>query len=123
MLTSKRGCDAIVFQNLRFHLSTRIRESSVLKNFHFGRRFQEVAFSVTEKAGYVWMEGENGWKKLRFQKYPDTCGRARNYLKSNVLRRRPGTHKSGSVWIRSQTGTDRPHLNTRTPLSDPVWLH
>ena len=28
-----------------------------------------------EFAGYVWTEGESGKKKLRIQKYPDTCGR------------------------------------------------
>ena len=60
MLITKRGYDAIVFKQLRFHLSTCIRESSVFKSVHFGRRLQKVAFSLTVYAGYVWMKGKNG---------------------------------------------------------------
>ena len=32
-------------------------------------------------------------------------------------------HESGSVRLRSQTGTDRPTVHTGSNLSAPVWLH
>ena len=67
MLITKRGCDAIVFKKLRFHLFTHIRESGVFKNFHFGRHFQKVAFSVTENAGHMWVEGETNRKCCVFK--------------------------------------------------------
>ena len=51
--------------------------------------------------------------------------RKRSYycLKSrNILAFRPRAHESGSVWVWSQTGADRPCVHTRPPLSDPVWV-
>ena len=35
---------------------------------------------------------------------------------------RPRAHGSGSIWVWSQTGADRPCVHTRPPLSDPVWV-
>ena len=35
--------------------------------FHFGKRFQKFAFSVTVFIEYVWTGGKNGKKLLRFQ--------------------------------------------------------
>ena len=32
------------------------------------------------------MEGENGWKKIRFQKYSDTCGRSLTSYSINTIR-------------------------------------
>ena len=37
-------------------------------------------------------------------------------------RLRPCAHESGSVRLRSQTGTDRPTVHTGSNLSEPVWL-
>ena len=36
---------------------------------------------------------------------------------------RPCAHESGSIRLRSQTGTDRPTAHTGSKLSARVWLH
>ena len=54
---------------------TRFRIHSLLKNFHFGERIQEVADSYAVYTGYVWTETLSGKKKSRIQKYQDTCRR------------------------------------------------
>ena len=41
-----------------------------------GNLARKPRYSVTKNAGHVWTEGGNGGKIFRFQKYPDTCGRA-----------------------------------------------
>ena len=53
--------------------ATRFRIYSVFKNFHSGERIQNVADSYAGFSGYVWTEAMSGKKKLRIQKYPDTC--------------------------------------------------
>ena len=55
--------------------SKRFRIHTVLKNFRSGERIQKVAGSYAGYTGYVWTEAESSKKKLRVQKYPDTCGR------------------------------------------------
>ena len=55
--------DLIVFENLCLSPSTQIQKVSVFKTLHYGERFQKASFSV----GYVWPEGENGERNLRFQ--------------------------------------------------------
>ena len=45
-----------------------------LKTFHSGEQIQKVADWYAGFPGYVWMEAVSGRKKLRIQKYPDTCG-------------------------------------------------
>ena len=52
---------------------TRFRIHSLLKNFHFGERIQEVADSYAVYTGYVWTEALSGKKKSRIQEYQDTC--------------------------------------------------
>ena len=54
--------------------STRFRVHSVFKNFHSGERIQKIT-SCAGFTGDVWTEAAPGKKKLRIQKYPDTCGR------------------------------------------------
>ena len=56
-------------------MSTRFRIRGVLKNFHSGERIQKLADSYVGFTGYVRTETESAKKKLRNQKYPDTCGR------------------------------------------------
>ena len=34
----------------------------------------------------------------------------------------PRAHGGRSVWLRSQTGADKPYVHTRPPLSDQIWL-
>ena len=46
--------DVIVFENLRFRPSTRIRYIYVFKNLHPGERIWKPSFSVPENAGSVW---------------------------------------------------------------------
>ena len=46
-----------------------------------------------EFAGYVWTEGESGKKKLRIQKYPDTCGRTLRVTKNIAQRQNSRTEK------------------------------
>ena len=41
---------------------------------------------------------------------------------SSSKRKRPRAQGSGSVWICSQTGADRPCVQARPHLSDPVWV-
>ena len=55
--------------------SARFRIQSVFKNFHSGEQIQKVADSYAGFTGYVWTDAPPGKKKLRIQKYPDTCGR------------------------------------------------
>ena len=45
-----------------------------MQNFMISRsgdRFGEASFSVTENVVLVWMIGQTGGKKMRFQIYPD----------------------------------------------------
>ena len=48
---------------------------------HGFKLFADLKISTLESGfkckftGYVWTKGESGKKKLRIQKYPDTCGR------------------------------------------------
>ena len=60
---------------LRIKHFTRFRILSVLKNVHSGERIQKVAYSYARYTGYVRAEAVSRRKKLRIQKYPDTCGR------------------------------------------------
>ena len=92
-----RFCYVIVFENIRIHPSTRYQIHCGFIFFHSGERMircgirwirvdgsriwkEKVADSkisgfAVEFAGYVWTEAVSGKKKLRIQKYPDTCGR------------------------------------------------
>ena len=63
-------------QKVPFSPSTLTHPADVFKDFHFGERFQKVPFSVTENAILLWTEGLFGEKKIRFQIYPDLCGRS-----------------------------------------------
>ena len=55
--------------------SMRFQIHSVFKNFHSsGEQIQKVADSCAGFTGYVWAEAVSGKKKLRVQKYRDTCG-------------------------------------------------
>ena len=58
--------DIIVFENLRFRLSTRERMASSLKNLHSGERCYKDAFSVTVFTEKVWTTGQTGGKKSPF---------------------------------------------------------
>ena len=71
----------------------RFRIHSVFKNFHSGERIQKVADSYAWFTGYVWTEAVSGKKKLRIQKYPDTCGRGLKLVSKWVWR--IGTRISG----------------------------
>ena len=55
--------------------STQFRIQSVFKNFYSGEQIQKVEDSYAGFTGYVWTEPASEKKKLRIQKYPDTCGR------------------------------------------------
>ena len=68
--------------------STRFQIHSVFKNFHSGVRIKKIADSSAGFSGYVWTERVSAKKKLRIQKYRDTCGRG--------LRHR--SHESGYLW-------------------------
>ena len=46
---------------------------SVFKNFHSRERIQKVADLYAGFIRYVWTEAESSKKKLRIQKYLDTC--------------------------------------------------
>ena len=65
-------CYVSVLEKLRFHTSTRQQENGVFKRIHSGERFRKASFSVTENAVSVWTRTQNGWKKMRFPKDPDT---------------------------------------------------
>ena len=67
---------------------TRFRIHSLLKNFHFGERIQEVGDSYSVYTGYVWTEALSGKKKSRIQKYHVTCRRG---LKLRDVRQRYGS--------------------------------
>ena len=54
---------------------TRRRLASVFKFIHSAERFQIYPFSVRENAVYEWTEPVTVWIFIRFQIYPDTCGR------------------------------------------------
>ena len=42
--------------------------------------YNDNPVSVTKNTVYVWTEAVSAAKKLRFQKYPDTCGRVLNFF-------------------------------------------
>ena len=71
----RQFCDDIVSENIRIRPSTRIRNVIGLKNFHSGERIQNFPDFACEFAVCVWTIAVSGKKKLRIQKYPDTCGR------------------------------------------------
>ena len=48
---------------------------SVFKNVYSGEQIHKVEDSYAGFTGYVWTEPASGKKKLRIQKYSDTCGR------------------------------------------------
>ena len=89
--------------------STRFRIHSVFKNFHSRERIQKVADSYADFTGYEWTEAVSEKKKLRIQKYLDTCGRGlslshfclsfytreHSLLLCTLVMRRNG----GSAWI------------------------
>ena len=55
-----------------------IHQSSDLVGIYFfplGRADSKISEFAAEFAGCVWTEAVSGKKKLRIQKYPDTCGR------------------------------------------------
>ena len=55
--------------------SSRFRIHYVIKNFHsMGERIQNVLDSYARFNGYASTEVVSGKKKLRIQRYPDTCG-------------------------------------------------
>ena len=54
---------------------TRRRLASVFKFIHSAERFQIYPFSVRKNAVYEWTEPVTVWIFIRFQIYPDTCGR------------------------------------------------
>ena len=59
--------------------STRFRIYNKFKNFFPGERIQIFADSPAAGfTGYVWKEAGSAKKKLRIQKYRDTCGRGLN---------------------------------------------
>ena len=47
---------------------------SVFKNVYSGEQIQKVEDSYAGFTRYVWTEPASGKKKLRIQKYSDTCG-------------------------------------------------
>ena len=62
-------------KNIRIHPSTRYRIRCGYIFSHFGERIYFFSGFAVEFAGYVWTVAVSGTKKLRIQKYPDTCGR------------------------------------------------
>ena len=63
-------CYIIVFENLRFHPSTRKRGASVLKNLHYGARFWMNALSATIFTEYVSTVDQSGEKISVFKQKP-----------------------------------------------------
>ena len=49
-----------------------------------GWRFLTDALSVTVFTGYVWMVGQTGGKKIRFQTKTDTCGQDLNSCRKTI---------------------------------------
>ena len=74
------NCRIHVFVLPRFRLSTRTRENSVFKKFHYGERFRKVPFSLIVFIGCAWTEAVSVKKKLRFQIETDTCGQGLSCL-------------------------------------------
>ena len=71
----KQCCDVSIFEKLRLRPSTRQHETAFRKDplwrafsksFVFGDRKRRLRVDTNSKR----------MKKMRFQKYPDTCGRA-----------------------------------------------
>jgi len=66
---------------------TNLPNPSDPKKIHPGEQFQKYAVSVCGFTGFVGTEGRlNLYKKrVRFQKYPDSCGRGLSYLKRKFI--------------------------------------
>ena len=63
-----------------------------IQKFPLWRADSKSCKFACEFAGYVWTKGESGNKKLRIQKYPDTCGRDLKGVHS-IVKVFKGTHK------------------------------
>ena len=69
--------DNVVFEKLRFRPSARKRQDGVFKNSTLtGDRFRKPVFWRPKRLPFTWGQKAKTEKKhIRFQKYPDTCGR------------------------------------------------
>ena len=76
----RQFCDVIISENIRIRPSTRIRNVSGFKNFHSGERIKKFP-DLLANSPYACV-AVSGKKKLRIQKYPDTCGRG---LKLSII--------------------------------------
>ena len=70
-----RSCYVIRIKKYPYLASTRFQIHIGFKNIHSGERIQKAFGFASEFTGYVWMKGVSGKKKLRIQKYEDTCER------------------------------------------------
>ena len=68
-------CYVIGFENIRIHPSTRYQIRYGFIFFSLWRADLKISKFAVEFTGWVWIEAGSGKKKLRIQKYPDTCGR------------------------------------------------
>ena len=73
-----RSCYVIRIRKIPDLASTRFRIHSGLKKYPraLWREYSESSGFASEFTGEVWVEDVSGKKKLRIQKYPDTCGRS-----------------------------------------------
>ena len=78
--------------------STWFRIYNSFKNFLFGEQIQKVADSYAGFTGYVWTEAGSAKKKLRIQKYADTCGRGLNLSDCRFIKRfRDFAHRESHI--------------------------
>ena len=73
-LKSNRRCELNVFKTLRFHLFIRIQENGVFEKRFTRKSFLEDNFDSGDRKCHLRVDANPKGKRIRFQKYPDTCG-------------------------------------------------
>ena len=83
---ANRCFDVSVFEKLRFHPSTRQHEHGVFQKIHSdsGECFEKLPFGDRKRRLRVDANPKR-IKKMRLQKYPDTCGRGLSCTRRSFL--------------------------------------